>query len=80
MMVSMRATNEKLKRRGERIVMTIGGVEREVAAAALTQAGNDIKLAVLIALGVQHADAEALLARHAGDLRSALKECRSAAP
>jgi N-acetylmuramic acid 6-phosphate etherase len=80
MMVSMRATNEKLKRRGERIVMTIGGVEREAAAAALTQAGNDIKLAALIALGVQHADAEALLARHAGDLRNALKECGSAAP
>lgn len=75
LMVNMRISNEKLLDRGRRMVADIAGVDAGKAAMALEAAGNDIKAAVLIALGVAPAAAQALLAE--GDLRSAMAARRT---
>jgi len=74
MMVNMHVANAKLKRRAEDMVMRIAGCDEAAAAAALQQAGNDIKLATLLALGYDHGEGAALLARHDGNLRQALAD------
>jgi N-acetylmuramic acid 6-phosphate etherase len=70
-MVDMLARNEKLRRRAVRMLRELTGATTEQAAAALTQAGGRVKPAVLIVRGLRVAEAEALLARHGGDLRRA---------
>ncbi|HEU0095485.1 MAG TPA: N-acetylmuramic acid 6-phosphate etherase [Rhizomicrobium sp.] len=75
LMVNMRISNEKLLDRGRRMVADIAGVDADQAAAALEVAKNDIKAAILVALGVSPADAQALLAK--GDLRSAIAARRT---
>ncbi len=70
-MVDMLARNEKLRRRALRMLKQLTGAATEQAAAALTQAGGRVKLAVLIVRGLDVAAAEDLLARHGGDLRLA---------
>jgi N-acetylmuramic acid 6-phosphate etherase len=72
MMVHMRPTNIKLRRRAELMVARIADCDRGAAANALKQADGDIKLAAMIAMGVDPAIAEDLLARHSGNLRAAL--------
>ncbi len=74
MMVDMRPTNEKLRRRAQQIVMNITGCAPSDAADALGQAGGEIKTAVMIVYGMEVASARALIARHGGDLRAALEE------
>jgi N-acetylmuramic acid 6-phosphate etherase len=74
MMVHMRATNAKLRRRAEIMVARITGCAEAEAAAALAQGDGSVKLAVLLVSGAGRAEAEALLARHGGNLRSALAE------
>lgn len=76
LMVHMRPSNEKLRRRAQRMVMTISGVDADAAAAALARANQDVKVAVLIAGGVGADEAAALLKKHYGNLRSALAEIR----
>jgi N-acetylmuramic acid 6-phosphate etherase len=75
LMVNMRISNEKLLDRGRRMVADIAGVDAGKAAMVLEAAGNDIKAAVLIALGVAPAAVQALLAE--GDLRSAMAARRT---
>jgi N-acetylmuramic acid 6-phosphate etherase len=74
LMVDMRPTNEKLRRRAERMVMAIAGCEEAVARAALTDAGGDVKVAALIASGRGVEAARALLEKHAGNLRAAMRD------
>jgi N-acetylmuramic acid 6-phosphate etherase len=74
LMVDMRATNAKLRRRSEIMVSQITGCDDETAVAALRKARGDMKIASLIALGAEPADAQAVLARSDGNLRAALAE------
>jgi N-acetylmuramic acid 6-phosphate etherase len=70
MMVNMQTTNIKLKRRAELMVSWIAGCTQEQAAGALEQADGDIKLATLLVLGYDKTEAEGILARHKGNLRT----------
>lgn len=74
MMVSLRATNEKLRLRSARMVMSMADVDAATAKAALASADGDVKLAALVARGLTPEAARALLDKHAGDLGRALQE------
>jgi N-acetylmuramic acid 6-phosphate etherase len=74
LMVHMRPTNEKLRRRAERMVMTITDCEAAAAAEALVKAQGDVKLAALLACGMEAERAAALLQKHDGNLRLAMAE------
>jgi N-acetylmuramic acid 6-phosphate etherase len=74
MMVNMVPTNAKLKRRAEAMVAQIADCDPSQAARALEQAGGDIKTAGLLALGVDRADAEAILKSCDGNLRRVFAE------
>lgn len=74
LMVDMRPTNAKLRRRAARMVMTITGASQETSEQALANAGDDVKLAALLVQGLDRKAAQALLDKHDGNLRSALKE------
>ncbi|MCG2643706.1 N-acetylmuramic acid 6-phosphate etherase [Bradyrhizobium sp. WYCCWR 12678] len=74
MMVNMPPTNAKLKRRAEAMVAQIADCDPSHAARSLEQAEGDVKTAVLLALGVSRADAEALLKDGDGNLRRVLAE------
>jgi len=72
-MIDLRATNEKLRARAQRTVMTVTGCSAEEAGAALRDASGSTKTATLMVLaGVSAAAAESLLAEHGGQLRAAL--------
>ncbi|WP_243370536.1 N-acetylmuramic acid 6-phosphate etherase [Microvirga solisilvae] len=72
LMVNMRATNAKLRRRSEIMVMQITDCDEATAADAIRQAGGDLKTAVLIALGASAHEAQGALERNDGNLRQAL--------
>jgi N-acetylmuramic acid 6-phosphate etherase len=74
MMVNMQTTNTKLKLRAELMVTQIAGCDQSQAACALEQADGDIKLATLMVLGYEKAEAEGLLASHNGNLRRVFAE------
>lgn len=74
MMVNMRVANIKLKKRAERMVARLAGCPEHKAVAALQAAGDDIKLATFLALGHPADRSRALLEKHAGNLRLALRE------
>jgi N-acetylmuramic acid 6-phosphate etherase len=74
LMVDMRARNAKLLRRAEVIVDQIVGCGSTDAAHLVAKADGDVKLAVLLGLGLEAADAAALLQKHLGNLRSAIGE------
>ncbi len=73
-MVDMRPTNEKLRKRSQQMLVILTDCTDAVAADALKKADGNVKLAVLLIDGLDVANAEALLARHAGNLRAALAE------
>lgn len=72
MMVHMRPTNAKLRRRAEWMVATLADVDASVAQASLIEAESDVKLAVLMAKGLAKEKAIELLKRSDGNLRIAL--------
>lgn len=72
LMVDMRATNAKLRRRSAVMVIQITGCDEDTAAKALVSAGGDVKTAVLVALGLDAAEASERLRRSNGNLRVAL--------
>lgn len=72
LMVHMRASNIKLKRRAERIVREIVNCSAEDATRLVEQAEGDVKTAVLLGLGLNATEAAQILARHDGNLRSAI--------
>ena len=74
MMVNMPPTNAKLKRRAESMVARIAGCSEAKAADALEETQGDIKIAALVALGHDKAEAERILLRHNGNLRRVLAE------
>jgi N-acetylmuramic acid 6-phosphate etherase len=74
MMVDLMATNEKLKERSRRTVMTATGVDYEQAAEAIEAAGRSVKTAiVMLRMNCARADAEERLARAGGFVRAALE-------
>lgn len=79
LMIHVRPGNSKLRQRRASIVASIAGVEREVAADALTRYG-DVKLAVLGLAGLSQADAETALAAAGGNLRRALQAAPRSKP
>jgi N-acetylmuramic acid 6-phosphate etherase len=74
LMVHMRATNAKLRRRAEAIVREIVGCSEADATRFVEQAEGDLKLAVLLGFGADAANASSALARHEGNLRSAIAD------
>lgn len=75
LMVDMRARNAKLRRRAEVIVSEIVRCTEGDAARHLDEANGDVKTAVLLGFGLSSSDAQQLLQRHGGNLRSAIDEC-----
>lgn len=75
LMVDMQAKNEKLRLRALRMLRHLTGEQDEARLqAALAAADGKVKTAVLIVHGLDRPAAEALLARSANRLRTALKE------
>jgi N-acetylmuramic acid 6-phosphate etherase len=70
LMVDMRATNDKLVDRSQRIVMEIAGLDRHAAREALDAAGGTVKTAIVMSmLGLTRDEAERKLAEHGGVIR-----------
>ena len=74
MMVNMHVSNAKLRKRAEVIVSHITGCDGEAARKALAMAGGEIKVAVLLVLGVAPEEARRKLALHGHNLRLALAD------
>ena len=73
LMVDLRATNNKLKDRSERILMEVCGVDREAARALLREAKGHVKTAIVMhKLELSRADAERALEQAGGVIRRAL--------
>ena len=72
LMVGLRPTNAKLRRRAAEIIAEIAGVGTEEAARALELAGYDPPLAVLLASGLGLEEARRKLEEAGGSLRKAL--------
>jgi len=72
LMVDMQATNEKLLRRSEDMVVRLAGGTRDEAREALGRAHGSVKLAILLSHGCDLPTAIALLDRGGGQLRKAL--------
>jgi len=70
LMVDLRAWNEKLVDRSQRIVMETTGLDRKAAQKVIDAAEGSVKTAIVMARrGVARREAEQLLAEHAGRLR-----------
>jgi N-acetylmuramic acid 6-phosphate etherase len=70
LMVDLRAWNEKLVDRGQRIVMEATGLGRGAAREVIAAADGSVKAAIVMARrNVSRGEAERLLAEHAGRLR-----------
>jgi len=84
LMVGMRPVNAKLRRRAAAIVAQAAQVPLEAATEALARAKDDLRSAIVVArTGVDPERARAMLARHDGRVRDALREIeetRGAAP
>ena len=74
LMVDMRIDNTKLHRRALAALMHITGSDEEAAETALARAGGKIKPAALILKGIAPAEADRILERARGNLRTALAE------
>lgn len=75
LMVDLRATNNKLVDRSQRIVMEVCGVSREEATRLLEQAGKSVKLAIVMQKrSVTAEEAEKLLAENGGVIRRITKD------
>jgi N-acetylmuramic acid 6-phosphate etherase len=76
LMVDMRASNAKLRRRAVTMVSEILRCAESDAARHLAQADGDVKTAVLLGLGVERGEAGQLLRRYEGNLRKAVDASR----
>ncbi len=71
LMVDLRAWNDKLVDRSQRILMETTGLGRDESRAVLEASGGSVKTAIVMARrGVGREEAERLLEEHAGRLRS----------
>jgi len=75
-MVNMRVSNAKLLARGQRMVADLAETDLDTAERALARADHDIKLGVLVALGVGLDEAKTLLTANAMNVRAALDAVR----
>jgi len=75
LMVDLRATNNKLVDRSQRIVMEVTGVSRDEATKLLEAAGKSVKLAIVMQkLRASREEAERLLAQNGGVVRRVTKD------
>ena len=75
LMVDLKATNEKLKDRSERIVVEVCGVSREEARELLAQSGWSVKTAIVMQkLGVGRDEAERALVAAGGVIRRVVRD------
>ena len=74
MMVDVQATNKKLARRSETMLMHLSGRKRKDVRAALAEAQGSIKLAMLLLKGCNLKEAKSLLKRSKGQLRTAIAQ------
>jgi N-acetylmuramic acid 6-phosphate etherase len=75
LMVDLRATNNKLVDRSQRIVMEVCGVPREEATKLLEQANKSVKTAIVMKkMDVSREGAEKLLAENGGVVRRVTKD------
>jgi N-acetylmuramic acid 6-phosphate etherase len=73
LMVDLMALSDKLKDRGERIVMECGAVDRGTARAAIAAAGGSVKLAIVMAKkGIRREEAQRVLDDAGGFVRRAV--------
>ena len=72
MMVDVQATNKKLARRSETMLMRLSGRKQKDVRAALAEAQGSIKLAMLLLKGCDLKEAKSLLTRSKGQLRTAV--------
>jgi N-acetylmuramic acid 6-phosphate etherase len=80
LMVHMRASNAKLRRRAEVMVRQIVGCNATDAARYVETAQGDVKTAVMLGFGLALAEAAAVLDRQKGNLRDAIDEIRRGSP
>ena len=81
LMVDLRATNNKLKDRSERIVIEVCGVSREEARALLDAADKSVKTAIVMQkLGVDRDGALAALEKAGGVIRRAIPDAPPPVP
>jgi len=81
LMVDLMAKSDKLRDRGERIVMECCAVDRMRARAAIEEAGGSVKLAiVMVRLGVGREDARRALETAGGLVRRAIGDPPPVAP
>ncbi len=77
MMVDLMANSQKLVERSRRTVMTVAGVDYDVAAKAIDAAGRSVKTAiVMLALGCDREAAERALRQTGGFVRRAIESAR----
>src|SRR5437764_6193217 len=70
LMVDLRATNDKLRDRSERILMEVCEIDRQKARTLLARAGGAVKTAIVMELlGVDRAEAERRLTEKGGVIR-----------
>ena len=75
LMVDLRATNNKLVDRSQRIVMEVCGVSRDEATKLLERAGKSVKLAIVMQKkNASREEAEKLLAENGGIIRRVTNE------
>jgi len=75
LMVDLKATNNKLTDRSERIVVEVCGVSREEARKLLEASGRSVKTAIVMQkLGVSRAEAEKALEQAGGVIRRAIPD------
>jgi N-acetylmuramic acid 6-phosphate etherase len=75
LMVDLRATNNKLVDRSQRIVMEVCGVSRAEATKLLEQADKSVKTAIVMQKkGVSREEAKQLLAQNGGVIRRITRE------
>jgi N-acetylmuramic acid 6-phosphate etherase len=80
-MIDLRATNEKLRARAQRTVMSVTGQDVDEVSRALDAAGGTVKVATLMLLaGLDADEARQRLEAASGFLRGALDESGTAAP
>lgn len=73
LLVDLVALSDKLRDRGERIVMEVVGCDRAAAREVILAAGGHVKTAIVMRrLGVGRAEAERLLEEHGGFVRPAV--------
>jgi N-acetylmuramic acid 6-phosphate etherase len=73
MMVDLLALSDKLRDRGERILMEVGGIRREEARSVIERAGGSVKLAIVMAKkNIRRDEAERVLKEAGGFVRRAV--------